>query len=325
MQLRRALPLLIILACAICAWAQQTPAPPFTPSSRAPSAVQATQPPQPQVFAPDAKAKQMLDEAFLSAQKTGRRLLVIYEGSWCKHCPQLQQTIESAPDTAPLFRNGFIGVRVNVDDFAGLQQFAQKLDPELKLTKDNGPLLTIFEKNGTLLDSRTAGRLLVGGVVSASKVADFLNRWAPEAPAAEVYQKGLAELRNSGKLGWVEFGADWCVWCHRMDNFFDQSAAAPILHDYYLRIPVDYERNEGAPELAKQLGAPAGGGLPLWAVVDADGKPLANSNSAKGNIGFPGTPQEIAEFVAVLQSTAKGITAEQLQTIEKALILAQPK
>jgi thiol-disulfide isomerase/thioredoxin len=314
MQLRRSFPLLIVLAGAICTWGQQ-----------APSAVQVAQPPQPQVFAPDAKARQMLEEAFLSAQKTGRRLLVIYEGSWCTHCPQIERTIDSAPDTAPLFRNGFIGVRVNVDDFSGLQQYAQKLDPELKLTNDNGPLLTIFEKNGALLDSRTASHMLVGGVVSASKVTAFLNRWTLQAPAGEVYRKGLAELRDSGKLGWVEFGADWCVWCHRMDNFFDQSAAAPILHDYYVRIPVDYERNGGAPELATQLGAPAGTGLPLWAVVDAQGKSLANSNSAKGNIGFPGTPQEIAEFIAVLQSTAKGITPAQLQTVEKALTAAQPQ
>jgi thiol-disulfide isomerase/thioredoxin len=318
MQLRRSVPLWIVISYASAALAQQTPAPSDTQT-----AVQAA-PSQSQVYAPNPSTKQMLDDAFLSAQKSGRRLLVIYEGSWCTHCPQLQQTIESAPDTAPLFRNGFAAVRVNADDFAGLQQFAQKLDLDLKLTKDNGPLLTIFEKDGTLLTSRTAAGLLDKGVVSAAKVAKFLNRWTLEAPAAEVYQKGLAELRSSGKLGWVEFGADWCVWCHRMDKFFDQSAAAPILHDYYVRIPVDYERNEGAPELAKQLGAPAGDGLPLWAVVDGDGKPLANSNSAKGNIGFPGTPQEIAEFTAVLQSTAKGITSAQLRIIEQALKAQKP-
>jgi thiol-disulfide isomerase/thioredoxin len=224
-----------------------------------------------------------------------------------------------APETANLVSDGFVAVKVGVDNLTSLQQFAQKTDPELKVSGDNGPLLIVLDKNGSILDARTSARLREKNAVSTVKVAKFLNRWTLQAPADEVYQKGLAELRKSGKLGLVEFGADWCVWCHHMDNFFDQSAAASIMHEYYVRIPVDYERNEGAPELAKRLGAPAGDGLPLWAVVDADGKPLANSNSAKGNIGFPGTAQEVEEFVAIVQATAKGVTPAQLETIQKAL------
>ena len=313
MQLHRPLALLIILSCATVAFAQQ--------GSASPGAISTSQS-QPEVFASNAASQQMVEAAFQSARKSGKRVLVIYQGSWCAHCAALQQTIDGAPDAAPLLRDGFVAVRINVDDLPGLQQFAQKLDPDLKLTSDNGPLLMVFDKNGSLLDARIATRFLDKNVVSSAKVGKFLTRWTLQAPADEVYQKGLAELRNSGKLGFVEFGADWCVWCHHMDEFFDQSSAAAIMHNYYIRIPVDYERNEGAPELAQQLGAPAGDGLPLWAVVDADGKPLANSNSPKGNIGFPGSPEEIAEFIAVVRSTAKGIAPAQLLTIQSAL---QPK
>lgn len=317
MQSSRSLLLSLTLAfVAVSASAQQVSAAP---------AVQSGQPAQPQAFAPNAADKQSIADAIQSAQKSGRRVLVVYQGSWCDHCSQLQQALDNAPDAAPLARDGFVTVRLNVNDLDGLQQFAIKLDTDLKLAKDNGPLLTILDKNGSLLDSRLVTRLLDQNTVSSAKVAKFLTRWSLQAPADEVYKKGLAQLRGTGKLGFVEFGADWCVWCHHMDEFFDQSAAAPIMHNFYIRIPVDYERNEGAPELAKLLGAPAGDGLPLWAVVDADGKSLANSNSPKGNIGFPGDPKEIEEFVAVLQATAKGITPAQVQTIEQALRPQKPQ
>ncbi|MGC2112768.1 MAG: thioredoxin family protein [Candidatus Korobacteraceae bacterium] len=316
MQLQRSLSLWLIL-CAGVVWAQQ--APPYIPASRTPNAAQVSQPSQGDTFAPDAAAQQSLDNAFQQAQQTQRRVLVIYGGSWCAHCAGLLTAMESSADAAQTLRDGYVSVVLNIEKLPGLQQFAQHLDPDLKVTSETGPLITILDKSGKLIESRTAVRLLDNGTIAAPKVAKFLNRFAPLAPANEVYQKGLAQLRGSGKLGWVEFGADWCVWCHHMDEFFDQSAAAPILQSYYVRIPIDYERNDGAPALAKQLGAPAGDGLPLWAVVDAEGKPLANSNTPKGNIGFPGTPEEIAEFVAVVQSTAKGIAPAQLLVIQKTL------
>ena len=270
------------------------------------------------VFYPDGAGKQALDAAFQQAQQQNRRVLAIYGGAWCTHCAELQKAMQTS-DAAQTLREGYVSVQVAVADLPELQEFAQHLDTDLKLTKDNGPLLTIVDKEGKLIEARVATRLLDNGAVSPVKVAKFLDRFAPLAPAQEVYEKGLAQLRGSGKLGFVEFGADWCVWCHHMDKFFDQSEAAPILQSYYVRIPIDYERNEGAAELAKKLGAPAGDGLPLWAVVDADGKSLANSNSPKGNIGFPGSPEEIAEFVAVVQKTAKGVAPAQLVILQKTL------
>lgn len=317
MQLSRALMLSVVLAFgAVSALAQVNPA--SSSTSGTPAAVQAAQESTANVFYPDAAAKPIIDDAMRQAQQTNRRVLVIYGGTWCAHCAELQKAIESSPDAAG-DREAYVTAHVTADNLAELQQFAQRLDPDLKVTKETGPLITIVGKNGELIEARTATRLLDNGTVSAAKVTKFLDRFAPLAPASEVYDKGLAQLRSSGKLGFVEFGADWCTWCHHMDKFFDQSAAAPILQNYFLRIPIDYERNEGAPELAKQLGAPAGQGLPLWVVVNAAGKPLANSNSPKGNIGFPGTPEEIAEFVNVMRTTAPGIAPAQLVIIQKTL------
>jgi hypothetical protein len=158
-----------------------------------------------------------------------------------------------------------------------------------------------------------------GGHIAPSKVKSLLERWRLGAPAAELVQKALPALSSSGKLGWVEFRADWCGWCRKMDKLFESGETAGILSKYYLLIRVDYERNEGAVDLARSLGSTGDEGLPWFAVVNATGEPLATSRGPKGNVGYPGDDGERAYFRTVLQSTAKGVAAAELDAVDKAL------
>jgi hypothetical protein len=56
-------------------------------------------------------------------------------------------------------------------------------------------------------------------------------------------------------------------------------------------------------------------GIPWFAVVDAQGKVLATSEGPKGNIGYPDTEVEVAHFLSVLKSTAKGISPGEVETV----------
>src|ERR1017187_10717544 len=79
--------------------------------------------------------------------------------------------------------------------------------------------------------------------------SDLLMEFFPGALATEVFAKSLPALAASGKLGWVEFRADWCGWCKKMEKFFQESEAAPILAKYYSVVTVDTEKNEGSERL----------------------------------------------------------------------------
>ncbi len=305
---------LLIAACGLAATAQSAAPAPAKPGSAKAATLK-----QPQFFAPDAVTHKRVHEAFAAAKQRNRRLLVIYGGAWCALCQEFMQTMTSDDAAGATYLEAYAGVRADTEDFAGLQQFAHKLDPDLKLAKENGPLITVYDQDGSLLDARDITRLLENGHVSGPKLEKFLTRWKIESPAPEIVAKALPQLRSSGKLGFVEFGADWCTWCHHMDKFFDQSAATPILGKYYVRIPVDYERNQGAPEVAAQMGEKGNEGLPWWAIIDANGKVLANCEGPKGCVGFPGDAGEIATFISAVQTTAKDVTPEQLKTIEQAL------
>jgi thiol-disulfide isomerase/thioredoxin len=271
----------------------------------------------PQWLAPDAAAEKALNDGLAEAKSSHKRLAVLYEGSWCTLCDGVHEAIHSDPDL-PRLLAGYVGVPIQVADAAAVQQFAQKI--HANLPKDNAMLITVLDSDGALVTTITAPRILEAGHVSQARLKAILMEFFPGAPANEVLAGSLAALAANGKLGWVEFRADWCGWCHKMEKLFQESEAAPILAKYYSVVTVDTEKNDGSDQLARRLGSVNGvNEIPWFAAIDQQGKVLATSEGPKGNIGFPDTDVEVAHFFAVLHATAKGITAGEIETIARAL------
>lgn len=271
-------------------------------------------------FAPDAAARQNVNDALETARQANHRVILIYDGGWCNLCTEAHEAAMSDPKVPELLHSGYELAHVTVDDFDALQQFAQK-NLHAKLDKTNGLLISILDKDGAVLSTWTAARLQDAGHISAAKLKAQLSEWLVGAPAEQVYRTALASL-PAGKAGFVEFRADWCGWCKKMEKFFQDSDAAPVLAKYYSVISIDTEKNSGADELAKRLGSPKGsdgGGIPWFAVVDSQGKVVATSEGPKGNIGYPDTDIEVTHYMSVMKSTAAGITNGELETIAKTI------
>jgi len=285
--------------------------------AQTPAAAAAKRAAGPQWLAPDADALKTLNDGLAEAKSSHKRLAVLYEGSWCTLCDDVHEAIHSDPDL-PNLMAGYVGVPINVADAAAVREFAQKI--HANLPKDNAMLITVLDSEGALITTISAPRILEAGHIAPAKLKAILMEFFPGATASEVLAQSLPALAASGKLGWVEFRADWCGWCKKMEKFFQASEAAPILAKYYSVVTVDTEKNEGSEQLARRLGSKDGiDGIPWFAVIDAQGKVLATSEGPKGNIGFPDTDVEVAHFFAVLHATAKGITPGEIETITKAL------
>jgi len=65
------------------------------------------------------------------------------------------------------------------------------------------------------------------------------------------------------------------------------------------------DENPGGLAIMKTLGGEKSG-LPFYAIIDAKGKKLADSNAMPKdqNIGYPGSPEEIEAFGKILEKTA---------------------
>ena len=70
--------------------------------------------------------------------------------------------------------------------------------------------------------------------------------------------------------------------------------------------------NPGGDKVMSDLGG-AKSGLPFFAILDAQGKKLADSNALPGgkNIGHPAAPEEVDAFETILKRTAPKMPAAQ--------------
>jgi hypothetical protein len=68
--------------------------------------------------------------------------------------------------------------------------------------------------------------------------------------------------------------------------------------------------NPGGEKVLSDLGG-LKSGLPFYAVLDENGKKLADANALPGgkNIGYPATPEEIAAFEEILKKAAPQMPA----------------
>jgi hypothetical protein len=76
----------------------------------------------------------------------------------------------------------------------------------------------------------------------------------------------------------------------------------------------------GAQEIMKGFRGDADGGIPWFAILDADGKVLITSNGEDGNnIGFPSDESGQTHFRKMIEATAQRMTPQQVTSLMEAL------
>jgi thiol-disulfide isomerase/thioredoxin len=123
----------------------------------------------------------------------------------------------------------------------------------------------------------------------------------------------------------VHFGAPWCGWCHRLEDWMARPEIAALLAKDFVNVKIDTDRTLGGAELLEKLRQGRGDGISWFAFQDAQGKELACSAGPKGNIGYPSADEEIAWFLDMLRKSAPSLGASDLGTIQGSLVASRPK
>jgi thiol:disulfide interchange protein len=182
--------------------------------------------------------------------------------------------------------------------------------------------------------TKSAGRISVAAglaltaMLVLSAECDAQPAAAPPAPAASVMAAALKSAQAGRRVVLIEFGASWCVWCRSFDAFVHAPEVRQIIADNYVVVNLTvHERddkkgleNPGAEEKMNNWGGEKSG-LPFYVFLDATGRKIADSNAMPdgSNIGFPGTPQELQMFVALLEKTAPRLAATDRSAIVRYL------
>jgi uncharacterized protein YyaL (SSP411 family) len=186
------------------------------------------------------------------------------------------------------------------------------------------PFLTVLDLEGRMFANQPIGvfETSSGGKLSwdSAAVVKFLeaNKATPVA-AATVLEKGLASAKSQKKRVFLHFGAPWCGWCHRLEDWVARPDVAAVLAKDFVDVKIDTDRNPGGQAMLDRYAGGDGksGGIPWFVFLDADGKVIADSfaKPGKDNIGFPTEDAEIARFGEMLTKAGKSITVEEREKL----------
>ena len=147
------------------------------------------------------------------------------------------------------------------------------------------------------------GLFLTFGTWQERTVADGV----PKAARPKIYDEAadgskqiseaLAIAKKEHKNVLLQFGANWCGWCHKLHKVFEtDKAIADVLKNEYVVVMVDRDKDHNVDVDAK-YGHPGQYGLPAISILSADGKLLTVKNTAELEEGDHHNPKKVMAFL----------------------------
>jgi thiol-disulfide isomerase/thioredoxin len=309
------------LACPLptVALAQNTvPATPLVPAGQ--TGVKTAQPAEKKpVYDEKADAKQQIAAALKKAKAENQRVLIQWGGNWCGWCIALHGLYAKDKDIAHELLYEYQVVYVDAGQPKGKNiELAKSYGADLE--KNGFPFLTILDADGKALANQETSSLETDHKLDSghnpAAVLDLLKKYqATYLSASGIFEAGLAEAKRSGKTVFLHFGAPWCGWCHKLENWMATDEVRSILSKQFVDVKIDVDRTIGAKEIFDKYRGPKDTGIPWFAFLDPTGKSLADATGPKGNVGFPYEPNEVAHFESMLRKVPGKLTDADIKAL----------
>ncbi|MGB7326385.1 MAG: carboxypeptidase regulatory-like domain-containing protein [Rubripirellula sp.] len=217
-------------------------------------------------------------------------------------------------------RDDFLIMALSTEDPAKAADVAKLLDG-LEATIDEDSMsfaLALVGADGDLIAHSSDADLIDEGELSKDAVIEWLRSHLDEPiDANKLLSDTLAKAKRENKRVLVQETATWCGPCHMLSDFLTENRAWEA---DYLWIKMDH-RFTGAREIMADLRDGASGGIPWFAILNADGEKLATSNHFESgdNIGFPSSEDGQAHFKKMLIETKITMTEEEISELVEPL------
>jgi thioredoxin-related protein len=121
-------------------------------------------------------------------------------------------------------------------------------------------------------------------------------KFDPKRDPAKDVAAAVAQARQEHKRILLDVGGEWCIWCHRLDDFIEKEQA---LHQYlaahYVVVKVNFSEENKNQEFLK--GFPAIDGYPHYFVLDQDGHLLHSQSTGDFEAGKGYDPAKLEAFL----------------------------
>ena len=118
-----------------------------------------------------------------------------------------------------------------------------------------------------------------------------------KADGAKQIADALVTAKKENKRVLLQFGANWCGWCHRLHGLFESDAKiSSKLKEAYVVVLVDVNKSHNA-DINQKYGNPMQHGLPVIVILDAGGKQLTTQDTGKLEEGDHHDPAKVLAFL----------------------------
>jgi thioredoxin-related protein len=275
---------------------------------------------RPSIYDKNADATAALAKASERANRENKRVLLMFGGDWCGWCHKLHTLFKTDPEIRKLLSYEYELVMVDTK-----APNAEKLLEECSKgqTGVGFPFLAVMDGAGKLLVGQKTDPLEEGDHHDPAKVKEFLGKWVAEPKDAEaVLRDALSKTASDDKGLFLTFGAPWCGWCHRLEDFLNRPEISAIMSRDFNIVKIDIDRMTHGAEILKKYRPDEGGGIPWFAILDAKGEVLGTADRLNGpqkNIGYPAAPEEIDAFMSLIEGQTKRIEPAQVAQLRSEL------
>jgi len=159
---------------------------------------------------------------------------------------------------------------------------------------------------------RSAALLLILSAAALRAAPEYPNRgpdiYDPAADGTALITAALRQARAEHKRVLLDFGANWCPWCHALHRAFTASpGVARFLGEHYVVVMIDVNKRHGFARNAAvndKYGNPIRLGLPVLVVLDAAGRPIVTQDTGALEKGDGTEADDPAKVLAMLQKWA---------------------
>lgn len=274
-------------------------------------------------FDKQAEAGQDIAAALKKARQNNTRVLLVWGGNTYPKSLAFHDLITHDRKIGKVIRYEYELVLVDYGQPMGKNvPLSRQFNAEVN--RDGVPYLTVLDSDGRMFANQpmatyekphTPGTAGAGGKPEwdADAILKFLGaNMTPRVAASTALENGLAAAKRDGRRVFLHFGAPWCPWCRRLDDWMNRPDVAPLLAKDFVCVKIDTERNPGGQAMLDRYAGGEGksGGIPWYAILDADGKAIADSFIRPGaeNIGFPAADEEIKAFGDMLAKATRSMT-----------------
>jgi thiol:disulfide interchange protein len=118
-----------------------------------------------------------------------------------------------------------------------------------------------------------------------------------DADGGKQIADALRMAKKENKRVLLQFGANWCGWCHKLHKLCESDAdIAAKLKANYVVVMVDVNKGHN-DEINQRYGNPTRFGLPVLVILDADGKALVTQDTGKLEDGDHHDPAKVLAFL----------------------------